>query len=229
MTVDLRAFEEARTEVLLFAKRMLAERLVYFTSGNISRRVHRESRLIAVTPAATPYDTMGAEDLAIVDLEGEVIDARVPPTSELPLHILTYQGRPEVGAIIHAHSPAAMAMAARGQTLPPIFPGLVAAAGGAIATARYASSGSAEMAQNAAEALADRSACFLHLHGLLAIGPTLFDAYAAASVVETAADAFLRALAVGAVDELPSQEVERIRRERWNPRWTPTDRQDGQP
>ena len=72
-------------------------------------RVPDAPRFVAMTPAATPYDTMTAADVCIVTLDGEVVDGDKPPTSELPLHTLVYGRRPEVGAIVHAHSPAAMA------------------------------------------------------------------------------------------------------------------------
>ncbi len=63
-------------------------------------------------------------------------------------------------------------MAALGWTLPPILTGFTEAAGGAVDTARYARPGSEELADAVADTLAERGACFLRHHGLLAIGPT---------------------------------------------------------
>lgn len=195
-------------EVLLFCHRMMAEHLVYYTAGNISRRVEDEPGLVAMTPAALPYDTMRPEDICIVTVSGELVDGERRPTSELPLHTLVYARRPEVGAIVHTHSPAAMAMAARGLTLPPFLTGLIGAVGGDVRTAPYARPGTAEMADLTGEALADRGACFLRSHGILAVGATLAHAYNAASVVEGAADAYLRLLPLGEVPVLPKEEVD---------------------
>jgi L-fuculose-phosphate aldolase len=214
------AFDEARRRVLLFARRLLAERLVSFTAGNVSMRVPGEPDLVAVTPAGTPYDFMQATDIVIVRLDGSVVDGLLRPTSELPLHTLAYERRPDVGGIVHTHSPAAMAAAAMGLAIPPILHGLVAACGGGIVTAPYARAGTAEMAELTADALRDRSACLLRNHGVLAIGPTVAHAYNAASVVEASADAYLRALTFGPVPEIAPGEVARIRDEQWAPAWS---------
>lgn len=210
---------EARERVVLFARRLLAERLVAFTAGNVSMRIAGQPDRVAVTPASTPYDTLRPEDVVIVGLDGRVVDGALKPTSELPLHTLAYLARPDVGGVVHTHSPAAMAAAAMGLTIPPILHGLVSACGGAVVTAPYARGGTAEVAELTAEALRDRSACLLRNHGVLAIGPTVDHAYNAAAVVEGVADAYLRALAFGPVPELDAEEVERIRREQWQPAW----------
>ena len=211
--------DEARALVLLFARRLLAEHLVSYTAGNISARISAEPDLVAVTPASLAYDTMRAEDIVIVALDGSVVAGDRRPTSELPLHTLAYAGRPDVWGIVHTHSRAAMAMAAMGWDLPPILHGLVAACGGGIVSAPYARGGTAEVATLTAPALRDRSACLLRNHGVLAIGPTVEHAYNAASTVEGVADAYLRARALGPVPEVPADDVERIRHEQWAPAW----------
>jgi L-fuculose-phosphate aldolase len=183
-------------------------------------RIAGEPGLVAVTPASTPYDTLRVQDVVVVSLDGRVVDGAGRPTSELPLHTLAYVDRPDVAAVVHTHSPAAMALAAMGRDLPPILHGLVAACGGGIATARYARGGTEEVARYTRELLLDRSACLLRNHGVLAVGPSLAHAYNAASTIEGVADAYLRALAFGPVPEVPPDDVERIRREQWAPAWT---------
>jgi L-ribulose-5-phosphate 4-epimerase len=214
-------WECAREEVVLFCRRLLAEHLVYYTAGNVSRRVEGEPGLYAVTPTSTPYDTLRPEDVVIATIEGEVVDGRLRPTVEFPLHSAIYRRRPEVGGVVHTHSPAAMTMAALGWTLPPILTGFAEAAGGAVTTARYARPGSEELADAVEEALAERGACFLRHHGLLAIGPSLARAYNAASVTEGAAEVYLRARQFDAdVPELPAGEVEWLHEE-WAAHWDP--------
>lgn len=216
------SWSAARERVTLFARRLLAERLVFFTAGNVSMRIDDDPELVAMTPASTPYDTMRPDDVVIVRLDGRIVDGALKPTSELPLHTLTYVRRPDVLGIVHTHSSAAMAAAAMGIAIPPILHGLVAACGGGIVTAPYARGGTAEVAELTADALRDRSACLLRNHGVLAIGPTVDHAYNAASVVEGVADAYLRALAFGPVPEIAPDEVSRIRREQWAPAWAAT-------
>jgi L-fuculose-phosphate aldolase len=212
--------DEARALGLLFARRLLAEHLVSYTAGNISARIGSEPDLVAVTPASLAYDTMRAEDIVIVTLDGSIVEGDQRPTSELPLHTLAYAARADVWGIVHTHSRAAMAVAAMGWDLPPILHGLVAACGGGIVSAPYARGGTAEVATLTAPALEDRSACLLRNHGVLAIGPSVEHAYNAACVVEGVADAYLRARTFGPVPEVPADDVERIRREQWAPAWT---------
>jgi ribulose-5-phosphate 4-epimerase/fuculose-1-phosphate aldolase len=172
-----------------------------------------------MTPTALAYDALEPEDVCIVTTAGERLDCRREPTSELPLHTLLYARRPELGAIIHTHSPAAMTMAVLGWRLPPILTGLVEAAGGDVRVAAYAPPGSAEMVDSAAEALADRGACFLAHHGLVAIGADLARAFRAASVTEETARVYLDARAQGAeVPELAADEVARIA-SAWREQW----------
>jgi ribulose-5-phosphate 4-epimerase/fuculose-1-phosphate aldolase len=218
-TAQSSARSTARAEVLAFARRMTEDRLVAFTAGNVSRRVDGQPDLIATTPRALPYDTMQLDDICLVTLDGDLVEGDREPTSELPLHTLTYRRRPDLGAIVHTHSPAAMAMAAVGLTLPPILIGLVAAAGGAVLTAPYARTGTPEMADAVEQALADRGACLLRFHGVLAIGRTLAHAYNAAAVVESSADAYLRALSFGEVPVLPDEEVDWLAAH-WRSQWT---------
>ena len=198
---------------------MQAEHLAYYTSGNISCRVDGEPDLIAMTPTSLPYDTMRPDDICLVTIDGEMVEGERRPTSEFPLHTLVYARRPEIGAIVHTHSPAAMAMASLGLTLPAFLTGLVAAVGGDVQTAPYARPGTAALADRTVEALRDRGACFLRSHGALGVGHTLAHAYNALSVVEGAADAYLRILQLGPVPELPEEEI-RWFADYWRSQWT---------
>jgi len=108
-----------REEILLFCHRMQQERLVWYTAGNISARVEGEQDLVAVTPTSVPYDTMVPDDIVIMSVHGNIIDGFRKPTSEVPLHTLVYLRRPEVGGVVHTHSSAGMAMAAMGRDVAP--------------------------------------------------------------------------------------------------------------
>jgi ribulose-5-phosphate 4-epimerase/fuculose-1-phosphate aldolase len=207
------AWQKAREDIVLYSHRMQQERLTYWTGGNVSCRIEGEPGLFAVTPTNTPYDILAPEDVAICTIEGEVVDGRLNPTSEFPLHTLIYRRRPEVGGIVHTHSVGAMTFAVLGWSLPAILTGWVEAAGGEIVTAPYARPGSPELADAVADALKDRGACFLRHHGLLAIGNNLHHAYQAASVTEGACQVYLNAVKFGEVPQLPKSEVDWINEE----------------
>jgi L-ribulose-5-phosphate 4-epimerase len=208
-----------RAQVIAHCRRLAAQGLMPATSGNLSARVAGEPGLIAVTPTATPYDLLEPDDVALVADGGEVVDGRRAPTTELPLHLVLYARRPEVGAVVHTHSPAASVMAVMGWTLPPILTGLAGAVGGDVRVAAYARPGTHEVGAAAADALADRGACLLRHHGVVAIGRDLAAAATAAWLTENAAQVYLEARATGAqVPELDADEVEWLAagwREQW--------------
>jgi L-fuculose-phosphate aldolase len=213
------ARDRARQEVIAYSHRLQAEHLVYATAGNVSTRVDGEPDAIAMTPTSLAYDALEHDDICIVRTDGERLEGRREPTSELPLHTLVYARRPEVGAIIHTHSPAATTMAVLGWRLPPILTGLVEAVGGDVRVAPYSRPGTAEMADHTAEALAGRGACFMRHHGLLAVGTDLAHAFLAASVTEGAAKVYLDARAQGGdVPELAPADVAWIARG-WQRQW----------
>lgn len=201
---------ETREKVVTYARKLQAERLVYSTAGNISIRIPKEPGLLAVTPTSMQYDFLEPEDIAIVSTDGELVDGRREPTSEVPMHTLICKRRPEIGSIVHTHGKAVMTMANLGWTLPPILTGLVEATGGAVYTSPYSQPETDQMADFTAKALADRGATFMRFHGLLAIGADIEHAFHTASVVEGACEVYLTLRQLGEVHELPPEQVEWI-------------------
>ncbi|WP_033289858.1 class II aldolase/adducin family protein [Amycolatopsis jejuensis] len=201
---------ETRRKIITFARKLQSERLVYSTAGNISMRMPGEPGLLAVTPTSTQYDFLEPEDITIVTLDGRIVDGRKEPTSEVAMHTLIHQRRPEVGAIVHTHGKAVMTMANLGWTLPPILTGLVEATGGAVRTSPYSQPETDQMADYTEDALRDRGATFLRFHGLLAVGADLEHAFHTASVVEGACEVYLTLRQLGEVHELPAPQVEWI-------------------
>lgn len=210
---------QARREVIAHARRLQAEGLVHATAGNLSVRVDGRPELIAMTPTGVPYEDLRPADICLLTTAGDPVDISRAPTSELPLHTLLYARRPEVGAIIHTHSPAAMTLAVLGWRLPAILTGLVEATGGEVRVAPYTRPGTEAMAAAAELALRDRGACLLAHHGLIAIGADLPRAFRAASVTEASARVYLDARAhATAVPSLPEPEVAAIARG-WAAQW----------
>lgn len=199
-----------REKVISYARKLQTERLVYSTAGNISARVPGEPHLFACTPAATEYDLLEPEDIAVVTLDGEQVDGRKAPTSEVAMHSMILKNRPEVGSVVHTHGKAVMTFANLGWTLPPILTGLCEATGGAVATSPYSRPGTEQMYTHTVSALRDRGATFLEFHGLLAVGADLEHAFHTAAVVEGACEVYLTARQFGEVRELPADQAEWI-------------------
>ena len=77
--------------------------LVLFTWGNVSM-IDRKRGIVAIKPSGVDYDTMTADDMVIVDLDGNVVEGDKNPSSDTPTHVLLYKEFPEIGGIVHTHS-----------------------------------------------------------------------------------------------------------------------------
>ena len=175
-------------------------------SGNVSARIDGG---FLITPSALPYDQTHPEDIVMVRDDGSASGRRVP-SSEWRFHRAIYATRPEVQAIVHAHSPFATTLACLDRGIP-AFHYMVAVAGGAdIRCALYATFGTEALAGEVLKALDGRKACLLAHHGMIATGGTLEDALALATEVETLAEIYWRALQIGDPALLSAEEMNTV-------------------
>ena len=91
--------------------------LVTFTWGNVSA-IDRESGLVVIKPSGVEYDEMSADDMVVVDLDGNVVEGKYKPSSDTPTHVALYKAFPEVGGIVHTHSRWATSFAQAGCGIP---------------------------------------------------------------------------------------------------------------
>lgn len=93
--------------------------LVKYTWGNVSQ-IDRESGLVVIKPSGVDYDVMKAEDMVVVDLDGNVVEGDLNPSSDTPTHVVLYKAFPEIGGVVHTHSTYATAWAQAGKDIPNI-------------------------------------------------------------------------------------------------------------
>jgi L-fuculose-phosphate aldolase len=205
---DPAAGDLGRRAALIAACRELVRRgLTHGSSGNIGLR--RDPKRFFMSPTGMAYEALEPDDIPLMDLEGRWFGRR-RPSSEWRFHRDIFRARPEVGAIVHVHSPQATALACTGRGIP-AFHYMVAAAGGAdIRCAPYHTFGTQSLADAALAALEDRRACLLANHGLIALGGDLAAALALAGEVESLAAQYCAALAVGGVRLLDAAEMRRV-------------------
>lgn len=91
--------------------------LVTFTWGNVSA-IDRASGLFVIKPSGVDYEIMKPEDMVVMDLEGNRVEGKMNPSSDTPTHLELYKAFPEIGGIVHTHSPYATAWAQAGRDLP---------------------------------------------------------------------------------------------------------------
>ncbi len=109
--------EKLKEEVLRANLLLPAYKLVTFTWGNVSG-IDREQGLVVIKPSGVSYETMSAEDMVVVDLEGKVVEGKWRPSSDTPTHLELYKAFPTVGGIVHTHSRWATTFAQAGREIP---------------------------------------------------------------------------------------------------------------
>lgn len=93
--------------------------LVIFTWGNVSA-IDRESGLVVIKPSGVEYDVMKAEDMVVVDLNGQIVEGNLNPSSDTPTHLALYKAFSEIGGVVHTHSTYATSWAQAGMDIPNI-------------------------------------------------------------------------------------------------------------
>jgi L-fuculose-phosphate aldolase len=201
---------ELRREIVAAARQMNASGLNQGTSGNISARYG--DRML-ITPSAIPYETLAPEELASLPLEGEYgsWDGPLRPSTEWRFHLDITRARPEVGAIVHAHSTYCTTLAICRKEIPACHYMIAAAGGPTIRCADYATYGTAELSTAALKALEGRTCCTLANHGMIATGPTLAKAQWLAVELETIAKQYYLSLCIGGPVILSDAEIEHVK------------------
>ena len=200
------AWLKEKKEVLAAARQILEKGLVTGTAGNVSLRLAAEGGrpLLAITPSSRDYLSLSPDDIQILDFKARKVEGDLAPSVETPLHIGIYRARKDVNAIIHTHSVFASAIAVAGLSIPVIIDEQVAYLGGEIMLAKYAPSGSPELAKNAITALGKRYAVLLANHGAVGVGANLPAAFHACELLENIAMIYILALSTGSINELPN-------------------------
>ncbi len=181
--------------------------LVGAYSGNASLRlegVGPEGKLL-VTPTHHPYYRLKPEELVVVDLEGQPLTGGLKPSSETKLHLEIYRQRQDAGAVVHTHSIYASAAAVAGREIPSIIDEMIFTLGGNVRISDYAFPGTDELAQAAFRALGDRNAALLRNHGVVGVGPDIWEALEVCDLVERLAKIFVlsQSFGPGATSPLP--------------------------
>jgi len=197
-----------RQQIIRTGKEIYRQRLVAGTWGNVSCRLQPDHHIL-ITPSGMPYETLQDQDLVVMDLEGTILAGERKPSSESPLHLQVYRERPDVGAIVHVHSPWASAYAVAHQPIPVLLEESAQVLGGAVPVARYAHAGTQELAEAACEALGRESkAVLLANHGLVGLGKDLDEALLVCVIAEKTARIGLTARLLGNVNSLSPEDVQ---------------------
>ena len=200
---------DPRDELIATARAMGANGLNRGTAGNVSVRAGEG---FYVTPTGMPYETLMADDIPLLALDG-THQGRRKPSSEWRFHRDLYAARPEAGAVLHAHSPFAVSLACLRRDIPPFHYMIARFGGDTIRCAEYAIFGSQALSTAALQAMSGRQGCLLANHGLLVAGRDLSEALALAIELEELCEQYWRACQLGQPILLTSEEMRAVREE----------------
>jgi L-ribulose-5-phosphate 4-epimerase len=204
-------YENTRKALLKTVLKLHEKDFIQLNSGNVSVRASAEH--LAITPTGTSYDDIKVEDMVIIDLDGAIIEGSLKPSSETPMHTTVYKNIPDVKAVVHTHSPYALAFATVGRSIPIISTeGL--AIRGPIPVAQYACPGTEAQGWAAIRAMQGPpsvTGTLLKNHGVLVTGTNLSHAFAAACRIEMAAKIYLLALQIGDPVILTDEQIKEIK------------------
>lgn len=200
-------YENERQQVVDTCLYMQQHGLVVGTAGNVSIRVGDH---VIISPSGVEYDIMTAADVVVADMQGNIVDGALKPSSELPLHIAVYASNPAL-AVTHNHAPASTALGLVVDEVPGSHY-YSAMFGGPIRVAPFALFGTDQLAINVAEAMKGRSGALMANHGAITAGPTLPKVLSLLPYLEYICEIQLRAMATGAKIKLvPDADMEQAR------------------
>jgi L-ribulose-5-phosphate 4-epimerase len=201
--------EHLKEEVYKLHLELPKNQLVAWTSGNVSAR-DPESGLVVIKPSGVRYEALRPEDHIVVNLEGEVVEGTLKPSSDTASHLYIYRHRPDVNGVVHTHSPYATAFAALGRPIPVYLTAMADEFGGPIPCAGFALIGGEAIGKQVVEHIGASPAVLLKNHGVFTIGPTAEAAVKAAVMVEDAARTVWLALQLGQPEEIPPEDVAKL-------------------
>lgn len=197
-----------RREIVEAGRRVYNRNFVASNDGNISARV--DGRRVVITPSGVSKGFMKPDDLIVVDYEGNVLEGRKKPSSELFMHLRIYQDRPDVNGVVHAHPPRATGFAVAGIPLTQcVLPEVIVSLGG-IPLAEYGTPGTEEFYEPVLKYLQDYDAFLLQNHGALTIGADVMGAYYKMETLEHFAHIAFTAIQLGNLGSLGQPDVQKL-------------------
>jgi L-fuculose-phosphate aldolase len=196
---------DERAAVVEYCRKMQADDLTVGTSGNLSVR---SGDLIAVSPSGVNYDQLTPESICVVDLDGNVVEADLEPSSEVPMHTAVYRAT-DAGAVVHSHPLYGTTLSVTMDEVPPVHY-MIMLLGGPVRVAPYARFGSPELAQGSVDAMVDRTGVLLRNHGATTYGDTMEKAYSRSLYLEWVCRLFHHASQLGKPALLSDEQLDDV-------------------
>ena len=200
---------EEKKELVEYGKKMSAEGLSSGTSGNLSIYL-KEEKVVLITPSGIGYFDTEAEDIVVMDLDGNIVEGSRKPSSEWHLHTLFYKNKPEAGAVVHTHSKYCTTLSTLRMPIKAVHYVIADAGTDEVPCAPYRRYGTEELAKVAVETAGESNAVLLANHGIVVCGKNLKSAYGLAKGMEYVAEIQVTAMSVGEPVVLTKEEMDEV-------------------
>jgi L-fuculose-phosphate aldolase len=199
--------EQLRSRIIQTGNRMMEMGLTIGTGGNVSCRTEEGGGML-ITPSGIPYAALTPEQIVELDLVTLSTTSKLRPSVESMLHRQIYLARPDVKAVVHVHSPMAIALGVARMPLPVITDICAFSFGGPVEVADYAMSGSDELAANVVRTLGKRNAAIMSNHGSVCVADTPEKALERCELLEKMCSCYIHASQVGRPTSLTDGQME---------------------
>ena len=213
LSIDRRVLDEVMSGVLEVSRGLFEEGLVKSTFGVVSARVP-DTDYVVITPSGFRKERVAKENLVVVDLEGKIVQGRLRPSSETPMHVYVHKRIPEARCVVHTHSPMATVFAILEMDMPCLTTEQAHAFEGRVPVVRnysYPGTTKVEELESIVEALKKSKVALLRKHGVITYGESYNEALDNAIVVEDLARSAIFALLLGKPQELTEKDIEYMR------------------
>ena len=199
---------EIKKEICEVGHKIYAKGFVAANDGNISVKVSDNE--FYCTPTGVSKGALTPDMIIRIDGQGNKLDGKLNPSSEIKMHLRVYRDRPDVNAVVHAHTPVATAFTVAGVPLDQyILPEAVLTIG-SVPTCEYGTPSTLEIPDSLEPYIQDHDAFLLKNHGALTVGCTLTKAFFTMEEVEFNAKICKYARELGGVEEIPCDQLEKL-------------------
>lgn len=211
MTTVAQQLAATREKVCRLHTELVRYGLVAWTAGNVSGRVPGQDRFV-IKPSGVSYDDLTPESMVVCALDGTLVEGAFNPSSDTAAHAYVYRSMPEVGGVVHTHSPYATAWAARDEPIPCVLTAMADEFGGEIPVGPFALIGGNDIGKGIVNTLAGHRspAVLMRNHGVFTIGTDATAAVKAAVMCEDVAKTVHLAQAGGTPAPIEPSDVDRL-------------------
>jgi len=198
--------ENLKKEVYKAHMKLWENRLVMWTSGNVSGR-EPKTNLVVIKPSGVSYDKLSPDNLVVVDLNGNIIEGNLKPSVDMATHLYVYKHMPDVMSVIHTHSTYASAFAAIGKPISVCLTAMADFFGRDIPVGELVLIGEEEIGKEIVRKISNSKAIIMKNHGPFTIGKNVNEALKAAIFLEETAKVLIMSKILGKPQPIPGSMV----------------------